>query len=211
MNWAATEFESIDLGDPRRDRRANRLIDDLSAKPTASIPQACGDWADTMAAYRFFGNEEVQWQDILVPHIKCAQLRMAAHEVVLCIQGTTELDFNGQPAIGLGPLSYEAQRGMYVLPTHVVSTSREPLGVLDAWMWARGPKGADGNRPGIKESLRWVEGYERLAELAPELPKTRLVYMADCEADIMALMVLARDLGDPVDWLLSGSGRPADV
>lgn len=50
MNWAATEFENIDLGDPRRDRRAIRLIDHLSAKPAASIPQACGDWADTMAA-----------------------------------------------------------------------------------------------------------------------------------------------------------------
>ena len=137
MSWAATEFEGIDLGDPRRNRRAIRLIDRLSAKPTASIPQACGDWADTMAAYRFFGNEEVQWHDILAPHIESSIARMAAHEVVLCIQDTTELDFNGQSATGLGPLSYEAQRGMYVHPTYAVSTSREPLGVLDAWMWAR--------------------------------------------------------------------------
>ncbi|MEN9395909.1 MAG: hypothetical protein RLZ81_439 [Pseudomonadota bacterium] len=61
MNWAATEFESIDLGDPRRNRRAIRLIEHLGAKPGASIPQACGDWADTLAAYRFFGNQDVQW------------------------------------------------------------------------------------------------------------------------------------------------------
>src|SRR5450830_1715310 len=127
---------------------------------------------------------------------------MAGQSVVLCLQDTTELDFNGQQASGLGPLSYEAQRGMYMHPTYAVSTAREPLGVLDAWMWAREPKDADGNLPGIKESLRWVEGYERLAELAPQLPQTRLVYMADREADIMALMVRARDLGDPVDWLL---------
>ena len=38
------------------------------------------------------------------------------------------------------------------------------LGVLDAWMWARKPKGeAD-----VLESLRWTEGYERVAELAAE-------------------------------------------
>ena len=48
MIWAATEFERIDLGDARRNRRAIRLIERLSAKPAASIPQACGDWADTM-------------------------------------------------------------------------------------------------------------------------------------------------------------------
>ncbi|WP_426149123.1 IS4/Tn5 family transposase DNA-binding protein [Polaromonas sp. DSR2-3-2] len=59
MSWAAPEFESIDLGDPRHNRRANRLIERLNAKSTASIPQACGDWADTMAAYRFFGNEGI--------------------------------------------------------------------------------------------------------------------------------------------------------
>ena len=76
----------------------------------------------------------------------------------LCIQDTTELDFNGQEARGLGPLSYEAQRGMYAHPTYAVSTSREPLGVLDAWMWAREAQGTDGSRPGVKESLRWIEG-----------------------------------------------------
>jgi hypothetical protein len=202
MSWAATEFESIDLGDPRRNRRAIRLIERLSAKPTASIPQACGDWADTMAAYRFFGNEEIEWPDILAPHIESSVSRMAAHDVVLCIQDTTELDFNGQEASGLGPLSYEAQRGMYAHPTYAVSTSREPLGVLDAWMWARKLRDADGSRPGLKESLRWIEGYERLAELAPQLPTTRLVYLADREADVMALMVRARDLDTPLDWLL---------
>jgi hypothetical protein len=91
---------------------------------------------------------------------------------------------------------------MYVHPTYAVSTSREPLGVLDAWMWARELRDADGKRAGVSESLRWVEGYERLAEKAAQLPQTRLVYLADREADIMALMVRARDLGEPVDWLL---------
>lgn len=84
---------------------------------------------------------------------------------------------------------------MYAHPTYAVSTSREPLGVLDAWMWARESREADGSRPGVSESLRWIEGYERLAEMAPQLPTTRLVYLADREADIMALMVRARDLG----------------
>ena len=202
MGWASTEFETIDLGDERRNKRAIRLVERLSAQPTASVPQACGDWADTMAAYRFFNNEEIDWRAILGAHTDCARTRMAAHEVVLCIQDTTELDFNGQEASGLGPLSYEVQRGMYAHPTYAVSTSREPLGVLDAWMWAREPKDKDGSRPGIKESVRWVEGYERLAEIAAELPGTRLVYLADREADIMALMRRAGALGTPVDWLL---------
>ena len=126
----------------------------------------------------------------------------ARHKVVLMLQDSTELDFNGQTIAGLGPLSYEAQRGLYVHPTYAVSVDREPLGVLDAWMWAREPKDADGQRPGIKESTRWIEGYERVAELAAELPDTRLVYVADRESDMIELMGRASELGQPADWLL---------
>jgi hypothetical protein len=49
---------------------------------------------------------------------------------VLCIQDTTELNFNGQEMAGLGPLNYEARRGMYLHPTYAVTPGREPLGVL---------------------------------------------------------------------------------
>ncbi|NCC41708.1 MAG: IS4 family transposase [Gammaproteobacteria bacterium] len=202
MGWAEAEFQGLDLGDTRRERRAVQLIERLAERPTASIPEACRGWGETQAAYRFLGSEAYDWMDILEPHRRCTRTRMAAHPVVLCLQDTTELDFNGQGIAGLGPLSYEAQRGMYLHPTYAVSPAREPLGVLDAWMWARQPKGPDGTRAGEKESVRWLEGYARVAELAAELPATRLVYVADREADIRDLMVRARDLGTPADWLV---------
>ena len=43
---------------------------------------------------------------------------------------------------------------MYLHPTYIVTPGREPLGVTNAWMWAREPKPADGQRPGVLESLR---------------------------------------------------------
>ena len=69
-------------------------------------------------------------------------------------------------------------------------------------MWAREPKDANGQRPGIKESTRWVGGYERVAELAAEVPDTRLVYGADRESDMVELMARAGELDTPADWLL---------
>jgi hypothetical protein len=202
VSWADEEFLAIDLGDTRRNDRAKRLLERLAERPTASIPGACNGWAETQAAYRFLGGEAYDWMDILEPHRQCTRVRMAEHPVVLCLQDTTELDFNGQSIAGFGPLSYEAQRGMYLHPTYAVSPDREPLGVLDAWMWARELKGPDGQRPGGRESVRWSEGYARVAELAATLPHTRLVYVADREADIRELMVRAHDLGTPADWLL---------
>jgi len=202
MSWAAEEFRELDLGDKRREARAVVLAERLADKPTASLPGACNGWAETQAAYRFLGQETFEWLDMLEPHRACTRRRMVQHPVVLCIQDTTELDFNGQQIEGLGPLSYEAQRGMYLHPTLAVTPEREPLGVLDAWMWAREPKAEDGTRPGEKESTRWVEGYARVAELAEQTEHSRLVYVGDRESDMLELMVQAHDSGYAADYLL---------
>lgn len=203
--WITDEFSGMDLGDERLNKRARVLMERLSAKPSASIPMACNGWGETVAAYRFLANDEVEWADILAPHWAQTQQRMRAHAVVLCLQDTTELDFNGQQIDGLGRLNYEARIGMYLHPTLAVTPQREPLGVTDAWMWAREPRedGQDGPTPGApKESTRWIEGYERVAEMAAALPATRLVYVADREADLVEMMRCAQTLGTPADWLV---------
>lgn len=201
-SWAAEELEGIDLGDVRRNERAKRLLMRFGEKPTESIVGSSHGWSETMAAYRFVGNDAFEWHDIMQAHWQRTHDRMSGESVVLCVDDTTELDFNGQEIEGLGPLNYETRRGMYLHPTYAVSPERVPLGVLNAWMWSRKPKAPDGGRDDIKESTRWIEGYERVAELAAELPGTRLVYVADREADIVALMRRADALGTPVDWLI---------
>jgi hypothetical protein len=55
------------------------------------------------AAYRSFDNDSIDWRAITAPHWQQTQQRMAVQPVVLRLQDTTELDFNGQGAIGLGP------------------------------------------------------------------------------------------------------------
>jgi hypothetical protein len=201
-SWASEEFADLDLSDKRLERRLLKLAETFARQPTASIPAACGGWAETRGAYRFFAQDEISWQDILKPHWQSSAARMAEHPVVLCLQDTTELDFNGQGIAGLGRLSYDAQRGMYLHPTYAVTPDREPLGVLDAWMWARSATKDEASPDAIVESTRWIEGYERLAELAAGLPDTRLIYVADRESDLLALMKRAAELDHPADWLV---------
>jgi hypothetical protein len=184
-----------------------KVLKRLGDDPAASIPTACRGWAEVQGAYRLLDHENVTWEAVLEPHWVCTQERMRAHPLVLCLQDTTELDFTSQPGIaGLGPLSYAAQHGMYVHPTLAVTPAGLPLGVLDAWLWARDAQshGQDKRHWPIeaKESVRWLEGYERVAELASELPDTRLVYVADRECDIHAFMAQAQRLGHPADWLI---------
>ena len=199
MSWAQHEFETLDLGDARRTLRLIKLVDDLSAQPTGSIPLACGGWAETKAAYRLLDNPALEWRQVLEVHTERTSERMREQPVVLCLQDTTELDFSSQPGIaGLGRLNYEARQGLYVHPPLTVTPAGVALGVIDAWIWARGPK----DQPQVKESTRWVEGYEIVADLAEQMPTTRLVYVADREGDLRELMDAAERRGTPADWLV---------
>lgn len=206
------ELETINLGDQRLNERARQVLADLGAQPGASIPAACGGWAETKAAYRLFDPERVGPQAVLEPHYAGSEQRLGEHPLVLCIQDTTELDDTGKSDIeGLGPLNYETRRGRYLHPTLAVTPERVALGVLDAWSWAREPgslgQDKDPQRPiEAKESLRWREGYQRVCELQARVPETRLVYTADREADSYAVFAeryLAQQAQLPwAEWLI---------
>lgn len=106
---------------------------------------------------------------------------------------------SSQPGIaGLGRLNYEARRGMYVHPTLVVTPDGLALGVTDAWMLARKPKGQEE----FKESIRWVEGYQRVGEMAAQAPQTRFAYVTDREGDFRELLDKAHELDYPADYLV---------
>ena len=155
MSWAEMEFRKLDLGDERIKKRAVKLLETFANSPKASIPQACQGWAETQAAYRFYSNESVTWDKLLKAHTDQVEQRIIKSEeaVVLCLQDTTEVDFNGQETEDLGRLSYDAQRGMYLHPTLCITPDRIPLGISDAWMWSRGKtKVEDQANPIIKES-----------------------------------------------------------
>ncbi len=198
----------IELGDARWTRRLIKLVEDLSTRPTGSIPLASGGWAETKAAYRLLDMEALDWRELLGVHTERTRERLQDHSVVLCLQDTTELDFTSQPGIvGLGRLSYAAQHGLYVHPTLVVTPEGVALGVIDAWMWARQPKG----QPDVKESTRWVEGYTIVADLAERTPTTRFVYVADREGDLRALMDAAAQRAQAAEWLSTTARRPAAI
>jgi hypothetical protein len=48
------ELDYINLPDRRLEKRLRQLVERLSAAPERSLPDACGSWHETKAAYRFF-------------------------------------------------------------------------------------------------------------------------------------------------------------
>jgi hypothetical protein len=96
---------------------------------------------------------------------------------------------------------------MYLHPTLAITPERVPLGLLDMHSWAREPgslgQEKDPSRPlEEKESVRWVDGFARVNELAEQLTETRLTYIADREGDLYDLFVEAPCPEHSADWLV---------
>ena len=77
MDWVIEEMCSLSLGDKRLEKRAQKVLRQLSNQTSESIPSACGGWAETKAAYRLFDNERVSAEKIQETHYKATLKRMS--------------------------------------------------------------------------------------------------------------------------------------
>lgn len=62
------EFENIDLGHEKRNRRLKRVVAALGVKPDASFPEAMGTDAELEGLYRLLNNPSVNATKLLQPH-----------------------------------------------------------------------------------------------------------------------------------------------
>lgn len=199
--WAVEEFAQVELQDGRLNRRCQELAVTLGQQPNAPINQACEEWADTKAAYRFFDNAKVTPAGILAPHHQCTVERMRKHALVLAVQDTTFFNYTHHPRTkGLGEIGTKKQnqRGFGMHSTLAVTPAGVPLGLLTQAFFTR-PIGEPAHKPGElqklpveeKESYRWLQAFEQTLALAPS--DVQVLTVCDREADIYEMFVLAQE------------------
>lgn len=206
----ADELAAIHLGDERLNQRSRKVIEALAANPEASINAAVNGWGDTQAAYRFFNNENVTPERILEPHRQATIGRMREQPVVLIAQDTTELDYTDHPAHDALCLNSEQRFGLYHHVQLALTPLRLPLGVVATHTFDREPEtlgkdsAAEKRQPiEAKESFRWLKGYRTACDLAAQCPNTRVISVADREADIYDIFLEAQSVvGPKADYLI---------
>lgn len=196
-SWAVNELQYADLGDKRRNCRLIKIVEDLAAQPSASVPQASGDWAATKRAYEFWKNPRIKASDIRLAHQRSTIERVKQQQLVLAVQDTTELNFTHHPdKKGVGYLDSSKARGLKVHSTLCVSSEGVPLGLLNQQVWARDLKELGKKRSRHKrltkdkESQRWITALLSVEAVIPEA--TTVVTVADREADIYDLLATPR-------------------
>jgi hypothetical protein len=182
-------------------RRFQMVLDAMSQKPSLKFPAACRGRAEVEAGYRFVHNEHVTFQSILRPHRDATIERIREQPVVLIPQDTTELDVTRphEVMVDSGPLNESSRVGFHDHVSMAMTPEHLVLGVVKAKIWARDPvefekdagqKRAERRAKAIedKESIRWIEGYQAVCEVARAAPGTQIVSLADSEADIYELI-----------------------
>ena len=200
----------MDLGGDRLNHRLVKIEQQILESPQSHINKACGDWSETKAAYRFFQNENVNYQDIIEIHAEMTKERAKEEETILAIQDTAYYNYTHHPKTkGLGVLSrFKGKHkdeiltmGLCMHTTLGITTEGLPLGILDQNISSREElykekkelkkKSRNSALPiEEKESIRWLDSMRQTVARFKQENK-KIVTIADREADIYDLFLLA--------------------
>lgn len=209
VNRIVGEVMGATLGDPRRNRRAMRIVEKMAGSPSDSLPKALGSDADVQGCYRFMNSSEVTFEALHAAHAAATSERAAAAGRVLVLHDTTPCTFKDLDPKEIGYL--KTGKAGFDLHYGLVLEADEwkrPLGVIYAETLHRTGKprknrsseakrkkqtGTETARQKVKEFDRWWRGIESaqasLAEVDP-------IHVADRESDSYELMwrLLSHDI-----------------
>lgn len=189
QDWVKNETANQVMSDARLSKRLGKILDSLSTNAQKSIPNANDTWAETVASYRFFDNDNVTFDKIMSGH-KAATIERIKHQpVVLIPQDTTFLNFATEAeAKNMGTLRVKDSDQQLLHTSIAITPSRVNLGVVEGGMWKR-PEKIKGAKRQIKpihekESIRWLDHYDAACRVQAACPETTVVSIADREGDI---------------------------
>lgn len=192
----------MDLGDPRRERRALEIAERFAAEPEASLPAAMLDRAMLEALYRHLSSDAVTFRALLEPHVSKTAARVKAVGDVLAVHDTTVCKFSGESRrAGLGAVNISDQGFLAHITLAVLADgSRLPLGVMAAELLVRGARKNTSRRSAKvrvkeegKESERWARGVRAASSRVSD--PSKLIHVADREGDIYPLLAELRASG----------------
>ena len=176
------------FGDARRAAVGTELIERVTATGSLVIRKLGETRAGELAIHRFLSAPSVTCKEMLGTLAGRTVTATAGRRIVVA-QDTTEINCAGREANrrGLGPAGDGVSAGFFIHPLVAIDSETEAvLGLLDSHIWTRDDaiETAPRRKRAIedKESIRWLRGAERAAELLTDAAS--VVVVGDRENDI---------------------------
>ena len=211
LNEMMAEVSLVDemdatLGDPRRTRRVQQVVEQIARKPGASFVEVFQSDADIEGFYRLLNNKHLGFYDLLEPHRDATVDRARKLGRVVVIHDSTEFSFpihGGHIRKGLCKHS-DARQGFWAHVSLVASADglRCPLGVLGVRPYAAENKLADDaarqfwqDAVGALDSDhdRWLEAVEEAESNLAGVEK--VIHAMDREADSFEIIATMAQKG----------------
>ena len=171
----------------------------------ARLPAILPGRAEQAAACRLLPDGAVTMERMLDPHFEQTVERRRAERLVLAVQDTTALSYDGLSATpGLDGPGGGGKAGSGILAHAGVAVNAvgRPLGMSGA--------DADLRRAEGRDSVRWTAGLDRAQDLARACPDTRVVTVCDREGGFREPVPRAGETGaEPLGRAGRGSKRRA--
>jgi hypothetical protein len=159
------------FGDARRAAVGTELFERVTSTGSLVIRKLGETRAGELAIHRFLAAPSVTCGEMLET-LAGRTMAAAAGRRIVVAQDTTEINFAGREANrrGLGPAGDGVSAGFFIHPLVAIDSETEAvLGLLDAHIWTRDDaiEAMPRRKRAIedKESIRWLRGVERAAEL----------------------------------------------
>ena len=167
------DVASAQLGDRRRTKRFVAIVDAMTHRPDATVPETFEEDASQEGYYRFVRNPDVEHEALLRPHFEATGQRAAKLDHVLCHHDTTEFNFDvHDDEVRENLARPSTNRQGFLWHASLVTTAdglRAPLGLADAQPFVHENDLVDEeakafwNREGglfDNEKWRWFQGVE---------------------------------------------------
>ena len=113
--WLKNQWGTSKFGDTRLNKRIVKVAEKILTNPHLGLPLQTQNWAELKGAYRFLGNDKVNYKEIQSNHcVNSLDEAKKKTQPVLYIQDTTELDFSSHESKKneLGPIGDYRRTGM---------------------------------------------------------------------------------------------------
>lgn len=196
--WEGRQFGGAELGDKRRTKRLVAMSGQIARQAGQSLPVQLGGAGRALtAAYRFLSNAAITPQDVQSAHRQAVVAECRQHAVILCVQDTTELDFTGRQATGLGKIGDGRGQGLEQHTALAVVPGQGVIGILHQDIHRRHER-APGETVRQRqarwtEAMVWADAARAVGRLA--LGATQLVHLGDRGADRFDFLHGCRELG----------------
>jgi hypothetical protein len=189
----AEEFAEVDFNEERLEKRFRKTMETLSKDPQKSIYGSSANRAEAKAIYNLLGNDKFNKDEILRAHRAATIRRIEGHSLILAVQDTTSVNYDGQQKMEGNGYIGDKTMGVNIHSCLAVTPEGLVVGVLDQMGFNRAERKntaltveQQNNRPiEEKESSRWLETRENAERDISDALK--VLHVCDREGDIYEL------------------------